>query len=192
MPHDAESAARELRAMGAALEDYLLDESLFKTIGVPAERGDTLIKMTLGAMLERIAALDEQGSAPDVVADARAALDHARSMMGDRYFARLAREAKSYTDSWNWFLQNCWEGAASCAADYPTEVAARLRLARLLDEGEGRPELAEQRQRIQALDERLRAIWEPAPHALLVGDESRYPRERYWWLYGRPAPRRDR
>ena len=40
--------------MSEHLQDYLLDERLYKTITVPSESGDRLIKMTIGAMLERL------------------------------------------------------------------------------------------------------------------------------------------
>jgi hypothetical protein len=103
----------------------------------------------------------------------------------------LGREAKSYTDSWNWFLQNCWEGDERCRLDYPQEVDLRLRLERLLAEGAGRPEMEDSRQRIRVLDERLRRIWSVADEPL-TGSPERYPREQYWWLYGNPTPQQER
>lgn len=182
-----ETAARELQAMSERLEDYLLGNDLYKTISVHAPNGEHLIKMTLGGMLERIAELEAQGGATEVASQAREAIARGQRMMGDHYFEMLGREAKSYTDSWNWFLQNCWEGEARCRADYPLEVDTRLRLERLFEAGGERPELADSRQRVRSLDERLRAIWQPEDQPI-SRDAAPYPREQVWWLYGRPQP----
>lgn len=172
------------------LQDYLLDDRLFKTISVQAPSGDWLIKMTLGGMLERMEELSERGDAGAQVQEAREALERAKRMMSEQYYTMLAREAKSYLDSWNWFLQNCWEGEPRCKADYPQEVAIRLRLAQIMEEAGGHDALAESHQRLQQLDERLQEIWQPGPFCMAQGNE-RYPREGYWWLYGHPEPQRD-
>lgn len=177
----------ELEAMGQKLDDYLLGDDLYKTITVHAPEGDRLIKMTLGGMLERIADLSYAEVASPVVQQARAALDRARRAMPERYHSRLAREAKSYTDSWNWFLQNCWEGDGRCRADYALEVPIRLWLERLLEEGGDHQALADSRTRLRALDERLANIWEEGD-APVAGSADRHPRDRYWWLYGLPLP----
>jgi hypothetical protein len=183
-----ETTRHELTAIAAHLEDYLLGNDLYKTITVTTPTGEYLIKMTLGGMVERMDELEAQGGASDAVRQAREALERVKRMMPDRYYERLAREAKSYADSWNWFLQNCWEGEARCRADYAQEVETRLRLERLFEEGGEHADLAASRQRVRSLDQRLRDIWQEGNQPL-IGDSSRYPREQYWWLYGSPRPR---
>ncbi len=182
-----ETTRHELTAIAAHLEDYLLGNDLYKTITVTTPTGEYLIKMTLGGMVERMDELEAQGGASDAVRQAREALERVKRMMPDRYYERLAREAKSYADSWNWFLQNCWEGEARCRADYGQEVETRLRLERLFEEGGEHADLAASRQRVRSLDQRLRDIWQEGSQPL-IGDSSRYPREQYWWLYGSPRP----
>ncbi len=184
------NTAYELDAMSRKLEDYLLGDDLYKTITVTAPSGDRLIKMTIGGMLERIDELAEQDETHPAIQRANEALERARSVQTNRYYGMLGREAKSYTDSWNWFLQNCWEGEGRCRADYPLEVPLRLRVERLLEEGGDRPELVDTRNRIRSLDRQLREIWEEQDEPV-VQNGSRYPRERYWWLYGRPNPQKD-
>jgi hypothetical protein len=194
MHHASEAIAYEIKAMIAELQDYLLDNRLFKTVTVSSPSGDQLIKMTIGGLLERMEALQAQeanGDVEDLLAEARSALERARQSLPERYYEKLAREAKSYTDSWNWFLQNCWEGERRCRSDYPQEVPIRVRLEHLLEEGQNRPELADSRQRVRKLDEQLREIWEEGDTPL-HGSSDHYPRDRYWWLYGRPAPREAR
>lgn len=187
MHQSQETIAQELTAMTSHLSDYLLGDRLYKTISVHGTGGERLIKMTLGGMLERIA---ELGSTPESRA-ATAALEQAQRTMPDRFFEMLGREAKSYTDSWNWFLQNCWEGDAKCRSDYAQEVGIRLRLERLLEYGGEHAALADSRQRLRSLDQRLQAIW-ASGEGPLVGEAASYPQERYWWLYGEPQPQEQR
>ncbi len=187
---DSRSSTHELESMSDKLEDYLLDEELYKTITVHAPEGEHLIKMTIGGMLERLEELRAHDASNPVIVLAEGALERAQTVMPDRYFAKLAREAKSYTDSWNWFLQNCWEGDGRCRSDYAQEVPLRLRVARLLDSAGERPELADTRARVRSLDHQLEEIWEESDEPVLAGATAeRYPVDRYWWLYGRPAPR---
>jgi hypothetical protein len=190
MHQNTDTAVHELTAMSEALQDYLLDDRLFKTITVSSPAGDRLIKMTIGGMLERLEELESQGAASQAVAQAREALERAKRSQPDRFYERLGREAKSYADSWNWFLQNCWEGAARCRSDYAQEVPIRLRLEQILAESGEHQELAESRRRVRTLDERLRSIWEEEDEPLL-GNRDRFPRDPYWWLYGRPQPQPD-
>lgn len=185
---DIQVTLTELSAMAQHLQDYLLGDRLFKTITVPGEPSDQLIKMTLGGMLERLSEVRRHGGAEaERVAQAtEEALQLARRAMPDQFFHMLGREAKSYTDSWQWFLQNCWEGDGRCTSDYAQEVGIRLRLARLLDHGGDHPELAASRQRLDTLDQRLRAIWQPADSPLR--QDGDFSPDRHWWLYGRPVP----
>lgn len=188
MKTTAGERARELETMTEQLEAYLLDDRLYRTITVASERGDYLTKMTIGGMLERIADLQREGAAPAQVAAATTALERARRMMDDRFDQMLAREAKSNTDSWRWFLQSCEESPDNCARDYPQEVPIRLRLERLLEAGAGRPALDEARRETARLDERLRAHWQGGDGCHLP---SEFPPERVWWLYGLPQEPQD-
>lgn len=181
---DQEQQARELQTMTEELENYLLDDRLFRTITVAGKQGDYLTKMTLGGMLERIADLQRAEHAPEVVEAAQGALERAQRVMGEAYDLMLAREAKSYADSWRWFLQSCEESPEECGRDYAQEVPLRLRLERLLEAGRDRPALDEARRESARLDQRLREIWQRGDAPLL---ESEFPREQVWWLFGRPA-----
>jgi hypothetical protein len=177
----------ELRAMSQKLEDYLLGNDLYKTITVHTPGGERLIKMTIGGMLERLDTLKRHNESSTVIQEADETLARAERTYPEPFYSKLAREAKSYTDSWNWFLQNCWEGESRCATDYALEVPLRLRIERLLDAAGEHPELADTRRRVRDLDRRLRAIWQPSDQAV-IDESDAYPREHYWWLFGRPQP----
>ena len=181
--------SEDLRAMSSKLEDYLLDDELYKTITVPTARGDRLIKMTLGGMLERIRDLRDQAPNDPAIQKAEEALAYMRANRPEPYYQRLAREAKSYAGSWNWFLQDCWDNTASCADNYASEVPLRQRIELLLREGGTRPEMSNVRQQVDALDQRLRKIWVPRDQAVVKGGDK-YDKAQYWWLYGEPRPKR--
>ena len=189
MHKKSDTIVRELDAMSHQLQDYVLEQRLFKTITVFGY-GPRLIKMTLGAIFERIAELEKLTSdseAAQVVRQAKEALAREQRSQPTRFFKLLGREAKSYTDSWKWFLENCWEGNGECRSAYAQEVGLRLRLERLLKYAGNHAELAESRKRIRSLDQRLRTIWEES-NTPIIGDKDQFPREDYWWLYGQPSP----
>ena len=179
----------ELSVMTEHLSDYLLGDRLFKTISVPSTKGERLVKMTLGGMIERIAQLEEGAppGAAEVIHEAKQALQQKQHSYAHYFFEKLAQEVKSYTDSWNWFLQNCWENESRCYSDYAAEVNIRLRLERLLACAGEHQQVADSRRRIRTLDGRLRGIWQEADKPI-IGKEGDYPRAQYWWLYGHPGP----
>ena len=119
MGKKTEVLIQELDAMIQNLEDYVLDQNLFKTITVFGSKSNRLIKMTLGSVLERIHELERAGENNErlqLIHRAKSALSREEVRQPQAFVALLARETKSYTDSWAWFLQNCWEEDADCAA----------------------------------------------------------------------------
>ncbi len=178
-----------LEQMVDRLEEYLDDERLFKTITVHTPSGERLVKLTLGAVLDRLGGLTRRARSPEErrrLAALAEQLEHLKARRPEAYYHKLARELKSYVDSWRWFIQSCEEGDRRCAQDYPFEVTTRLRIQRLLDEGAGHPEVEALRRPVDELDRRLRARWQPGPFVLKGEPSDQYPPERYWWLYGRP------
>lgn len=179
-----------LERMVDRLDDYLDDEQLYKTITVYPPDGERLVKLTIGAMLDHV---DELRHEHDLTAAQRKRLTELTQTIGrikqqrdDAYYRKLEREVKSYTDSWRWFLQTCEDGERRCVTEYPDEVKTRLRIERLLEEAGDRPEVAEQRRRVEQLDHRLRKIWSSGDFVLRDEPAEAYPPDEYWWLYGRP------
>lgn len=171
------NSIHELRAMTANLQDYVIDGDLYKTITVKGDHGESLIKMTVGGMLERIAELTESGAATDVVTSAQEALAREQRSQPDNFWALVAREAKSYADSWQWYLQRLEEGDEQSLRDFKSEAGTRTRLERLLNLDEEQPTLNEARRRTAALDERLKAMWI---------DSGTGSGTDFWWLHGMP------
>lgn len=187
--HSADYDLAVLSSMVNRLQDYLEDDRLFKTITAYTPEGERLLKMTIGGILQRLEELREQPLDPeqaDELAELQREFERGRERNRDLYFKKLGRELKSYLDSWRWFLQNCWDGDNKCIAEYPQEVGTRLRIESLLEEGNGHPALQEGRRRVEELDARLRSNWVAGEFVLADELADRYPRDRYWWLYGRP------
>lgn len=174
---------QELRAMTDQLQDYVLDGELYKTITVKGEQGESLIKMTIGGMLDRIATLEATGEATEVVAAAREALAREQRSQPQNFGALVAREAKSNADSWAWYLQRVSEGEEQSIRDYPQERAIRTRLERLLELGSNDPALQNSKSRAAALDEQLKSMWKATDGSARNG---------YWWEQGNPVVREDR
>lgn len=178
-----------LESMVEHLDDYLDDERLFKTITAYPPDGERLVKLTIGAMLDLIDELQSRDLAAiheEKLTELKQRAGRIRQQRSGAYFEKVAHELKSYADSWRWFLQSCEDGEQRCVTEYPDEVSTRLRIERLLDEAGDRPETTDQRRRIEKLDRRLRDIWSPGDFVLRDAPADAYPRDAYWWLYGRP------
>lgn len=188
-PDSVDAKLAVLESMVEHLDDYLDGDRLFKTITAYPPDGERLVKLTIGAMLE----LTDELQAHSLTAAQEEQLteleQHAgriRRQRSGAYYDKVAHELKSYADSWRWFLQSCEDGDRRCVTEYPNEVATRLRIERLLDEAGDRQEVADQRRRVEQLDQRLRNIWSPGEFVLRNAPADAYPRDTYWWLYGRP------
>lgn len=178
-----------LASMVEHLDDYLEDDRLYKTITAYPPDGERLVKLTIGAILDLSDALhnrDLSAIQEEKLTELEQQAGRIRQQRASAYYSKIARELKSYADSWRWFLQSCEDGDRRCVTEYPDEVKTRLRLERLLREAGDRQEVADQRGRVKKLDRRLRDIWSPGDFVLHDAPADAYPRDTYWWLYGRP------
>lgn len=195
MPNDRDFEIKLalVQAMAHELEDYLMGDALYRQLVVHTTVGDRLPKMSLGAFLETLETLEWAQKAGRLTAEQRQPLTEARkSLEGVRrrfptaYRGKLSRELKSNLDSWNWFLQECRENPRRCHEEYPFEVRIRNRIATLVD-ALGKEIPADLASRLERLDDALRRLIVPGRFVLAEELQTRYPRDRYWWLYGQPA-----
>jgi len=180
-------------AMADEMEEHLLGDDLYRQLVIRTPHGDRMPKMSLGAFLETLAALEEAAKAgrltvqqQQALTDVRQRFEELRRRFPTAYREKLARELKSNLDTWNWFLQECREDLQRCRDEYRFEVRVRNRIATLVDALEGHvpPQHAA---RLERLDAQLRRLLAPGPFVWAKELEARYPRDRYWWLYGLPA-----
>lgn len=185
----ADAKLAVLASMVEHLDDYLDDDRLFKTITAYPADGERLVKLTVGAMLDltdELHSRDLTATQEEKLTELEQHAGRVRQQRSGAYYDKVAHELKSYADSWRWFLQSCEDGDRRCVTEYPDEVTTRLRIERLLNEAGDRQEVADQRRRIEKLDQRLRNIWSPGEFVLRDAPAEAYPRDAYWWLYGRP------
>ena len=179
-----------LQAMADELEAYLLSDELYRQLVVHTPHGDQVPRMSLGTFLETLATLEQAADAGrltpaqwEAVNEARHRLEEMRRRFPTAFRDKLVRELKSNLDSWNWFLQECREDPRRCRDEYRFEVRIRNRIATLVDAlGEETP--PEYAARLERLDAQLRHLLVPGSFLWAKALEARYPRERYWWLYG--------
>jgi hypothetical protein len=189
---DPEPSLEIAEAMVEQFENYLVKDALYRQLIVQTSAGEQMPKMSAGSLLETLADLkyaNEKGELTrgqaDRLADLADTVEQLARHYASAYREKLAHELKSQIDSWRWFLQDCREDRSRCRDEYRFEVRLRNRIALLLDAlGERAP--ADQVSRLEQLDRDLRAIILPGEFTLDPSLQDRYPRDRYWWLYGKP------
>lgn len=176
------------QAMSAELDAYLRSDVLYWQMDAAHPGGDKLPKLTIGGFLERARRLQAAPLAPWQQSELSAALRHfeqARDALPARYLARVAHDLRGRLDAWQWFLDDYAKQAEEHTSYYPTQAHTRLAIELLMDEMANRPELPPFVHRRLALDERLRADWIDGPFVWHTSLAQGFPRERFWWLYGK-------
>ncbi|MFQ5856561.1 MAG: hypothetical protein ACE5LU_13060 [Anaerolineae bacterium] len=189
---DPKVAFEIAEAMVEEFEDYLLGNSLYRQLMVKTSAGHRMPKMSAGSLLERLHDLthaEETGQLTLEQAHQLADLTDAVDQLADRYAPayrqKLVRELKSQIDSWRWFMQDCLDDRLRCQDEYPFEVWIRNRIELLMDTLNDRAP-ADLRSRLRKLDHDLRRVFAPGEFIFDRRLQDRHPRDRYWWLYGRP------
>lgn len=179
------------QAMAYELTDYLMGDSLYRQMMVKTPSGTKQPKMTLGALLEAVQSLHWQQSQLDVdqrqrlaAIDERISID--RGAFAAQWQAMLRRELKALLDSWRWYLQDVARNEAA-KEEYGNEAHIRTRIDLVQAELSGDGEIGQERRELDDLDAHLRAVLEGKRYVGPRGEESRYPADRSWWLYGGPA-----
>jgi hypothetical protein len=182
------------QAMVKALEDYLLSDRLFYQLLVHTPAGDRQPKLTPGVLIETLNQLrrarnelspEQQRELDQIEADFAAI----KRRMRDYWPNKVLAELNSLLDSWTWFMQDCDSKSQRhrCETEYDSEVWIRARITTLLSELGGRPDLSELRHRLAILDTKLGEIFRPGKFVWDSKLEKCYPKEVYWFLYGKPG-----
>ena len=177
-------------AMVAELEDYIVNDELYRTLIVRMSSGDRNVRMTGADLLARLHRLNgeremlteaEQVRLDSVQEQASATIYAFRT----RFHERLERDVKGRLDSLRWFLDECDEDRQRCRTEFPYEMRNRQRIEEVLKQLDGQLPTDLNDKLIQ-IDQRIRQhtkgtgfIWDPRL-------ERVYPPSPYWYLYVRP------
>jgi hypothetical protein len=176
------------QAMADEFEAYIKSDVLYWQMDAARPGGAQLPKLTIGGFVERARRLQAASLSPTQ----RAALDDSirrfeqvRESHRRRYETRALHDLRGRLDSWAWYLDDYAKRPNEEASYYPSRAHTRLAIALLLDELAGHPETAPFAQRLFVLDEQLRADWIDGAFVWHNSLAHAFPRELYWWLYGR-------
>ena len=180
-----------LEAMAAEMDEYLRNDSLFWPLG-----DSSLPRLTLAGFLlrqHRLVALREQLDQAE-----RDRLDAAEKQFDTALVEKVvAFETRAHEDlrarlrQWNEYLKELRQASLAAGDYYASAVETRVMLAALLNKLEKPPyELDTQvLDELAAYDRVLANYWESGDFIWPETWTVAYPRQQYWWLYGRPRSR---
>lgn len=182
----AEYDLRYIRAGVDALEDFLLSSDIYWPVGASAPTGEpTYPQLTLGGMLLARARL-EAGSLSNEqyveLANLEELMDTARTRWRVAWEGKTAKEFSARLNLWRNFLNEYRESPENNADRYPYEVTRRVQLHLLGLEAAVEPA---QMDMLKGLDRLLQAVFLPGEFIWEPGLERAFPKNPYWYLYGR-------
>ncbi len=115
------------------LEDYIIDDELYRTVIARTSAGDKNLNMSGGDFLARLGRLQAERAALTEAEQARldALVKRAEAViysLKTRFHERLNREFKARLDGLRWFLDDCAENQSKCRGEYPFEMRNRQRI----------------------------------------------------------------
>ncbi len=180
-----------VEAMVAEMEPYLKSDLLYWRLSPAVPLRPAAPLLTIGGVLLRTHRLGGQSDRLTPTQRNRlSAASDAFRVVTERWAAhtekRMRRELDARLNSWQWFVDDCCERKQSCVAYYATEAELRTLLDLLIEAAAGFGNVAPQQRRLVLLDSQFRRWLRPGDFVWAALLEPVYPRNRFWWLYGRP------
>jgi len=184
---DPTSDLAACQAMAEEFEAYLKSDVLYWQMDASRPGGDRLPKLTVGGFLERAWRLRAASLSPTqraTLGEAMRKFELARDAHHSRYVTRVLHDLRARLDAWAWFLDDYAKRPNEEMPYYPAQAHTRLAIELLLEELAG-DSATEFIRRLFALDQRLHADWIDGPFVWHTTLAHAFPREQFWWLYGR-------
>lgn len=176
-----------LRAALTMLDDYLLSNDLYWSIGNSPPRGEPPYpSLTLGGVLlaqARAHAHPRPGNLIEQIASADEQLNAVRGRWRSAWGRKAGRDFHARLNLWRDFLEEYRQNPEANLDRYAYEVRRRAML-HLLESGAGEIPKAEQ-ELMAGLDRLLRIALIPGDFVWEVELAAGFPEETYWYLYGR-------
>ncbi|UCG24130.1 MAG: hypothetical protein JSW55_18735 [Chloroflexota bacterium] len=180
-----------LEAMAAEVDEYLRNDTLFWPLG-----DSTLPRLTLGGYLMRQHRLLALRKMLDEEEKARldAAEEQFNAALVEKVVAfenKAHEELRARLRQWQEYLKELQQVSLAAGDYYPSAVETRAMIAALLSKLEMRPYKLDRRvlNEVAAYDRVLANYWAAGDFAWPEAWTAAYPRQKYWWLYGRPRGR---
>ncbi len=171
---DKETDALYLKAGLEELESYLLSGEVYWPLG-----RSSLPRLTLGNLLLSRLRLKARGL---LSAAEEARLEEQRFRWRIAWEKKVQREFRSRLRLWKNYLEDYSETPSAFASDYPQEVRQRAILELLQAElATPLPETL----LLGQLDDHLRTVFIPGPFLWEADLQPAFPKETWWYLYGR-------
>lgn len=178
-----------LEAMAVAMPRYLSSDALY----YPMSQAN-FPQLTLGGYLVRAHRLRALRPKLDQQSQERLFTTQERfqsALVGHTVSVeqKAQEELASRIQQWRAHIQDLLTEPDNDADFYAASVDVRAKIQALLNLLSNAPYRLpdELRQEVADLDAQLRNIWVDGDFVWPAGWEEAYPREPYWWLYGRPA-----
>jgi len=184
---ELDSMLSNATAMADALEYYLIEGSIFRTVMVHRPHGLERITMSTGELLTLVNILQAKRALltkeqNDQLVATVATIAHVRKQLHRLFHDMIVREIMSRLDSINWFLHDCENTKDGCEISFPSEMRNRQRIEEMI-KALGNELSAEAAERIDRIDQRIRQITRPADFIWTRDVKEIYPQEPYWYLY---------
>ena len=178
---NAEKVLHTVTIMADALEYYLIEGEIYRTVVAPADRGYERLTMSAGellSLLQDLAFMREALSAQQQqqLEELRTKITTITERLPERYHQLLEREIIARLDSLNWFLNDCQRDHAACRTQYESEIRNRQRIEEMM-RALGTTISDGVAERVQRIDERVREISERAPFVWPNDRQARFPHE---------------
>lgn len=177
-----------LEAMAAEMDEYLRNNNMFWPLS-----DSSLPRLTLGGYLMRQHRLKGLRQLLDESEKAR--LDAAEAQFTEALVEKVvAFERKAHDElharlrQWSEYMRELRQVTLAAGDYYPTAVETRAMIAALLNKLEKPPYKLDRRvlNELAAYDRLLANYWQAGDFIWPDAWAAAYPRQAYWWLYGRP------
>jgi len=173
--------------MTKELEDYIINNDLYRTIAARTPEGEQRLQMTGGDLLSRLHRLQAQRDqlTPDQqtrLEAVRKAADATIYSLRTRFHERLQRELKARLDALNWYLGDFAQDRIRARTEFPFEIRNRERIEEIV-KALGADLSPDLKQNLNKIDQRIRMM--TAANGFVWDERLKpaYPPNPYWYLY---------
>jgi hypothetical protein len=179
-----------LRTAVVPLEDYLLSNNTYWPLPELAGRREAsaVTRLTLGGLLLSLARCSARPKTPGQQTEfdtLREKIGQVKSRWTSHWRQKAEMEFPQRLTLWQNFLADLDTRDKNSASDYRSEVRWRAMLQMLQEEAEHLP--PGDAGRLAALDNRLSSLWRSDGFIWEEDLANAFPRDRFWFLYGRLA-----